>query len=57
METDSDLTELQEVFGGAFTEETEAVVSGFGGHVIRAASLYRKLTEDYVNFMTVQDLI
>ena len=54
----SDLTDLQEQFGGAFSqEEAEAVVAGFDGDVSRAAQLYRELTEDYVSHMTVEDLI
>ena len=54
----SDLTDLQEQFGGAFShEEALAVVAGFDGDVNRAASLYRDLTEDYVRSMTVDDLI
>lgn len=58
LEIESDLTELQEQFGGAFSqEESEAVVSGFGGDVIRAASLYKNLTDGYVSFMTVEELI
>ena len=58
LETDSDLTDLEEQFGGAFSqEEAEAVVAGFDGDVKRAASLYRELTEDYVSHMTVEALI
>jgi hypothetical protein len=54
----SDLTDLQEQFGGAFShEEAEAAVAGFDGDVKRAAKLYRKLTEDYASHMTVEDLI
>ena len=54
----SDLTDLQEQFGGAFTqEEAEAVVVGFDGDVSRAASLYKDLTDGYVSFMTVEELI
>jgi hypothetical protein len=54
----SDLTDLQEQFGGAFThEEAEAVVAGFDGDVQRASELYRELTEDYAGSMTVEDLI
>ena len=54
----SDLTDLQEQFGGAFTqEEAEAVVAGFDGDVSRAARLYKRLTDGYVSFMTVEDLI
>jgi hypothetical protein len=54
----SDVTDLQEQFGGAFTqEEAEAVVAGFDGDVSRAASLYKDLTDGYVSFMTVEDLI
>jgi hypothetical protein len=54
----SDLTDLQEQFGGAFSHEAaEAVVAGFDGDVKRASKLYRELTEDYAGSMTVDELI
>jgi hypothetical protein len=54
----SDLTDLQEQFGGAFSqEEAEAVVAGFDGDVKRASSLYKNLTDGYVSYMTVEDFI
>jgi hypothetical protein len=54
----SDLTDLQEWFGGAFSqEEAEAVVAGFDGDVSRAASLYKRLTDGYAGSMTVEELI
>ena len=54
----SDLTDLQEQFGGAFSqEEAEAISAGFDGEVSRAAHLYKNLTDGYVSFMTVEDLI
>ena len=54
----SDLTELQEQFGGAFShEEAEAVVDGFDGDVQRARLLYWTLTEGYVSYLTVEDII
>ena len=55
---DSDLTDLQEQFGGAFShEEAEAVVAGFDGDFQRSSKLYRELTEDYVSFMSADELI
>ena len=57
-DTDSNLTDLQEQFCGAFShEEAEAVVAGFDGDLARASTLYKNLTEGYVSFMTVEDLI
>ena len=54
----SDLTDLQEQFGGAFShEEAEAVVAGFDGDVKRAASLYKDLTDGYASHMAVEALI
>ena len=54
----SDLTDLQEQFGGAFTqEEAEAISAGFDGDVKRASSLYKDLTDGYAGFMTVEELI
>ena len=54
----SDLTDLQEQFGGAFTqEEAEAISAGFDGDVQRASSLYKDVTDSYVTTMTVEDLI
>ena len=53
----SDLTHLQEQFGGAFSqEEAEAVVAGFDGNVSRAASLYKNLTDGYVSHLTSEPL-
>ncbi|MDG1078462.1 MAG: hypothetical protein P8P65_17735 [Planktotalea sp.] len=54
----SDLTDLQEQFGGAFShEEAEAISAGFDGDVDRASSLYKNLTDGYASHMTVEDLI
>ena len=54
---DSDLTDLQEQFGGAFShEEAEAIVLGLMA-IFRASKLYWELTEDYVSFISADDLI
>jgi len=52
------VSDLVEAFERQFSqEEAEAVVAGFDGDVSRAARLYKRLTDGYVSFMTVEELI
>jgi hypothetical protein len=52
------VSELVEAFGREFSqEEAEQILEGFRGDVRRASKLYKHLTEGYVSFMTVEELI
>ena len=41
----------------ATSGDSAPISAGFGGDVWRASKLYRELTEGYVSFLTVEELI